>query len=330
MLNILIATGGTGGHLFPAQQLAAQLKGDCDLLFAGHKLQNSPFLDPEWKMAEIVSASSKKKGWTLLKGIWQSIRLIYKFRPDVVIGFGSFHSFPILAAALILRKKILLFEPNCSFGKVNRFFAPFAEKVAFQFPTSYKGAVYVPLLPWKKWEVQKEKKEGKRKTILVFGGSQGASAINEAFFEAAKNLSFPFEVIHLTGKEQQQQPHIRYEVPALVKPFEKNMAELYARADFAICRCGASTIAELIRSKVCAIVIPYPFAHDHQKENGKFFVKIGGGRLIEQKELTPKLLQREIEELVQELDERRQALENFQLPEAEELRDLVLKIGGKK
>ena len=107
MLKVLIATGGTGGHLFPALQLL-KLLGDCEVVFAGHKLETNPFFDRTVPFREIVSASSKKKWFLLLFGVWQSLKLLFQFKPDVVVGFGSFHTFPVLMAALILRKKIVL------------------------------------------------------------------------------------------------------------------------------------------------------------------------------------------------------------------------------
>src|SRR5690348_5990772 len=111
MLKVLMATGGTGGHLFPARQLTELLK-NCEVLFAGHKLESTPFFDRKVPYHEVHS--SNRKPMAILKGVWQSLKLIWSFKPDVVVGFGSFHSFPVLLAAVLLRKKIILFEANCS------------------------------------------------------------------------------------------------------------------------------------------------------------------------------------------------------------------------
>jgi UDP-N-acetylglucosamine--N-acetylmuramyl-(pentapeptide) pyrophosphoryl-undecaprenol N-acetylglucosamine transferase len=207
-----------------------------------------------------------------------------------VVGFGSFHSFPVLLAAAILRKKMVLFEANCTLGKVNCFFAPFAKKVALQFPIPHKKAAYVPLLPWidLKKNGGKYEKDPERFTILVFGGSQGAHFINHTFCEAAKKLTFPFRVIHFTGKDD---PQITYAVPNVVKAFEDDMAAAYAVADLVVCRCGAGTCAELIRYQLPSIVIPYPYAHDHQRKNGEYLKN--GTRMILQKETTPETLRDE-------------------------------------
>lgn len=326
MLKVLIATGGTGGHLFPAQQLS-QLLADCEVIFAGHKLESTPFFDRKVPFHEIASTSSKKKWPLLLKGLWQSLKLILSFKPDVVVGFGSFHSFPVLLAACILLKKIILFEANCSLGKVNRFFAPFAKSVALQFPLKLKKAVYVPLLPWtrKQNRTTEYARDPERWTILVFGGSQGATFINQIFPAAAQLLKFPFRVIHLTGKED---PEVRYSVPAIVKPFESEMAAAYEVADLVVCRCGAGTTAELIRFQKPAVLIPYPYAHDHQRKNGEFIKE--GARMLLQKEATPERLAAEIEKLKEELETRKSALKRIPLPQTIDFGALVRSIGEAK
>jgi UDP-N-acetylglucosamine--N-acetylmuramyl-(pentapeptide) pyrophosphoryl-undecaprenol N-acetylglucosamine transferase len=324
MFKVLIATGGTGGHLFPSQQLREAMK-DSEILFAGHNLKTSPFFDRRIPYVEIVSSSSKKKAFLLLKGVFQSLKMIWRFKPDVVVGFGSYHSFPVLMAAVLLRKKIVLFEPNCSLGKVNRFFARFAKKVAFQFPIHHPKSIYVPLLPWKTLKMYKKEKDPHRRTILVFGGSQGASFINETFHKAAELLSFPFQVIHLTGKEGLE---LRYSVPAIVKPFEEDMAQAYARADFAVCRCGAGTTAELIRYQIPAVVIPYPYAHDHQRKNGEFLKE--GARMLDQKDATPERLAHEIELLHTNLDQHQKALKRLSFQETIPFDQVVRSIGDEK
>ena len=323
MLKVLIATGGTGGHLFPAKQLAELLK-DAEVLFAGHKLEDTPFFDRKMPFKEVVSASSLKKWPTLLKGVWQGLKLIWQFKPDVVVGFGSFHSFPVLLAAAILRKKIVLFEANCTLGKVNRFFVPFAKKVAFQFPIEHPKAVYVPLLPWtgKKARTKRYEKEGDRVTILVFGGSQGATFINKTFCEAAKLLKFPFQVIHLTGKEASE---VKYSVPAHVLPFEEEMAAAYEAADLVVCRCGAGTTAELIRFGKPAVLIPYPYAYDHQRKNGEYLG--AGARVLLQKEATPERLAEEIEQLKKNLEMHKRALGQIALPKTVDFGSIVRTVG---
>lgn len=325
-LKVLIATGGTGGHLFPSRQLAELLKG-AEVAFAGHGLESSPFFDRKIPYHEVASVSSLKKWPALIKGVWQGVKLLLRLKPDVVVGFGSYHSFPVLMAALLLRKKIILFEANCTLGKVNRFFAPFAKKIALQFPIPHKKGAYVPLLPWvaKPKGKSSYQKDPNRMTILVFGGSQGAAFINKTFCEAAKRLSFPFQVIHLTGKEDRE---IQYEVPSIVKPFEEDMASAYEVADLVVCRCGAGTVAELIQHQLPAILIPYPFAHDHQRKNGEYLKN--GARMLLQKEATPERLAKEIEELMMRRDEYKKALSEISFPNTIDFAHLVRTVGEEK
>jgi UDP-N-acetylglucosamine--N-acetylmuramyl-(pentapeptide) pyrophosphoryl-undecaprenol N-acetylglucosamine transferase len=326
--KVLIAAGGSGGHLFPAQTVAKELS-DCQVLFAGHKLGSSLFFDRNISYQEIVS--SNRNLFILFRGVLQSLRLIFRFQPDVVVGFGSFHSLPLLLAAFVMRKKIVLFEANCSFGKVNQLLFPFAKKTALQFPfRKGKKIDYVPLLPWNQ-RFQKIEKTVARKfyglqpdlfTILVFGGSQGAKFINDTFYKAAKLLDFPFQVIHLTGKEN---PPISYEVPSVVKPFEEQMHYAYSAADMAVCRCGAGTTAELIRFQIPSVVIPYPYAHDHQRKNGEFLKK--GTRILLQKDANAEKLSTEIQNLRQCLQMHKEAIQNIELPQTTLFSEIIRNMG---
>lgn len=333
-IKILIAAGGTGGHLFPAQQLSEKLlkDGDCEIFFAGHKLSQSPFFKREGVPFVEIASAPLKNIFLFLKAVWkgffQSVRLIRLFKPDAVVGFGSFHSFPVLLAAAVLRKKIVLFEANCLLGKVNRLFTPLASKIALQFPIQKKLSgqeTYVPLLPWNLSGSVKERPPSEARigfqlkpdlfTILVFGGSQGAAFLNQVFCEAARLLKqkgLQFQVIHLTGKDGKAS----YEgigIPVCIKTFEKEMHLAYEAADLAVCRSGAGTVAELIRYQKPAILIPFPYAsEDHQKVNGKYLSEtIGGSRLLLQSEANAKRLAEEILAIQEELQKKKEALQKI-------------------
>lgn len=341
MLKVLIAVGGSGGHLFPAQQLRELLKGNAEILFAGHKLGETPFFEREKAAFEEIAAAPLKRGFfsASWKGFWQSIRLIRRFRPDVVVGFGSFHAFPILLAAVFLRKKLVLFEANCSFGKVNRLFLPFAEKIAVQFALPRGKGVFVPLLPWVFPDStvfsRNEAREyfqlsPDRLTLLIFGGSQGADFLNDVMPTAAavlKERGYDIQVIHLSGKKE-----VRYSVPSCVKPFEKEMAKAYRAADIAICRAGAGTMAELIRFQVPALFIPFPYAtEDHQRKNGEFLSHtVKGARLLLQKEATLERIVEEIEVLLKERENYVQSLAEYAFKNEKRtcFAELVRTVGG--
>jgi UDP-N-acetylglucosamine--N-acetylmuramyl-(pentapeptide) pyrophosphoryl-undecaprenol N-acetylglucosamine transferase len=319
-LKVLIAAGGSGGHLFPAQQLAYYYP---DVLFAGHHLSKSPFFSHKFAFQEIKACPPKK--WSFLFstiiGLFQSLKLFSKNKIDVVVGFGSFHTFPVLLAAVLLRKKIVLFEANCVLGKVNRLFAPFANKIAVQFPISAKKTVFAPLLPWT--EQKKVTRDEALNyfglkdqfTILIFGGSQGAKFFNE---NVPKAISC--QVIHLTGKGGVA----NYE-NGCVKEFETRMDLAYMAADLVICRSGASTIAELIRYKKPSLLIPFPFSSEnHQRENAKFMTRfVKGSRMIDQEGATVDKIKQEIEILKCDYTKYEKALEAYDIGQRVSLSELL-------
>lgn len=339
--KVLIAAGGTGGHLFPAQQLAAML--DAEVQFAGYKIGTSPFFEKE--KIGYTEIAAHPLGWGFIlsvwSGFWQAVKAIRYFAPDVVVGFGSYHVFPVLLAAVCMRKKLVIFEANYKMGKVNRFFSFFASAIASQFPLEEKKAVLVHWLPWKKEEKRLEGREAKKlygldpdtMTILVFGGSQGASFLNEMAPKAIEILGKKIQAIHLTGLGSEETVRATYErlgIRAAVKPFEKEMAFAYAAADLALCRSGAGTIAELIRYELPALLIPYPFAtEDHQKKNGDYLVGRGGARLVVQREASIERLSSELETLIGEREERRERLKMGKSEDLERihLADVVERLG---
>jgi UDP-N-acetylglucosamine--N-acetylmuramyl-(pentapeptide) pyrophosphoryl-undecaprenol N-acetylglucosamine transferase len=244
-----------------------------------------------------------------------------------------------LLAAALLRKKIVLFEANCVMGKVNRFFRPFASAVAIQFPQEKKSLKFisVPMLPWTLKKEQTISSQDARKrfgldpdlfTVLIFGGSQGASFFNREFGRAAlllKTKSIQF--LHLTGKEEGG-AEVFYKTHGLrahVKSFESDMNAAYAAADLVVCRSGAGTVAELIRYKKPALLVPYPTAaDDHQRKNGEYLARgIGGARLLLQQQATPGRIAEEIEALINEREIRMRALENVTREEKGDFASLV-------
>lgn len=339
--KILIAAGGTGGHLFPAQDLASDLEGKAEVMIAGHNLKTSPFFKRTIPFHDILACAPKRGQWIRFVletfiGFWQSFWLLRRFSPDVVVGFGSYHTFPVLLAAYFLRKKMILFEANCVLGKVNRFFAKRSGKVAVQFPLlkDFGNSVLISLLPWSK-KGQKtipSREEAlayfgldpNLKTFLVFGGSQGAAFLNDVMPKAAMLLSqdFAFQVIHCTGKANR----VDYGVLSCVKEFEPRMDLAYAAADLVICRSGAGTVAELIRYCKPSLLIPFPSASDnHQWENGRLLADVfQGGRLLDQKEATPEVIREEILALLQELPSRKKALSRLDAKGRKDLAALVL------
>jgi len=214
--RVLISVGGTGGHVFPAVALAGELMEkdqDIELLFVGGKLTTNRFFQGQpylWK--EVACGSFLKKNpfsilktlTNIVKGIWQSHRIIRKFRPDLVVGFGSYHTFPTLIAARISKKQVLLHEANSIPGKVNRLLSRHVDVIGINFPETasylYGTTVEVgmPLRPeLKKASTNKLEAlkyyhlDADKMTVLVFGGSQGSRAINTLFSEAISKFLVP-------------------------------------------------------------------------------------------------------------------------------------------
>ncbi len=301
--KVLIAAGGTGGHMFPAQALAKQLlslKEDIEVVFAGAGLKtNRYFCKESFSFRQVSSATFFHGGGLALfsslfhlgKGVKESLHIVRELQPDIVVGFGSFHSFPILAASLISRIPLVLFESNSVPGKVNRLFSRWAQFSAVQFPIAIdrlKGQPIEVGMPFADTHegntISKEEArahfslEKDRFTILVFGGSQGSSSINRTFCESIQNLSYwhgKIQVIHITGTEESAEHLKRFYlsegVPACVKAFEHHMHLAWRAADLVVCRAGAATLAELLEFEVPGILIPFPRASDdHQRKNAVF------------------------------------------------------------
>lgn len=317
-----MSAGGTGGHLFPAQRLAEILLEEqsqgWEILFVAGGLSNTPFFSRDSFCFEEVSCATfsfskplglMKNGPQIFRGILQSRRILQTFQPDLVVGFGSFFTLPVLLAAAIHRIPIILHEQNAIPGKVNRFFSSLAHTTAITFPHSkrhLKGKTVEVSFPIRKKTEILEKSHWDyfgmnqdRLTLLVFGGSKGASFLNQLFLTAVANLKRTFQdlqVIHFTGHEKMSEEvrgvYEQLSIHAYVKAFEPHIAWAMQIADSAFARAGAGTIAELIEYELPAFLVPYPFASDnHQEKNAEHFVHVvKGGAMSVEKMLTPSLL----------------------------------------
>lgn len=350
MLNIFIAAAGTGGHLFSAEKIAYDLeKKGCKITFVGKGLKKNPFFQKNKFSYFEIHAGPIVKNFRLIKslalllaGFLQSICLLMFKKVDCVVGFGSYHTFPFLLAAKVLRKKTILFEANCLVGQVNKLISSNKIALACQLPLSRvpkrKKIFEVAPFPFKK-PIKNEGTVSKIPTILIFGGSQGAKVFNETMplvLRHLKQKGFLFKVCHIAGSEKgQKEVEIAYKkgkVEAEVFSFCKNMDLLYQKADLVISRAGALTISELIYYQKPAVLIPYPFAKDnHQKINGEFFEKIGGGESLLQKDLDVEVLTVKILELLQEKKYKKlvKSLSQFHRTEKQELTDLIVDLCNK-
>ncbi|MGL5627401.1 MAG: undecaprenyldiphospho-muramoylpentapeptide beta-N-acetylglucosaminyltransferase [Candidatus Rhabdochlamydia sp.] len=307
--KVIIAAGGTGGHLLPAQEIARKLQQkNIDVLFIGAGLKDNAYFDREnFRFNEVLAKTPFQKGLTtclkalyiLFKGIKQSCFFLKNFKPDLIIGFGSFHAFPILWAAKWQKKPFMLFESNTVAGKVTKLFSPFAVHTAIHLPLvkKIKGNLIEVNWPLREKQPVLSQKTAREKlqlaperfTLLIFGGSQGASAINNAVLGICEQLlvkGVSFQIIHLTGKSKSievEQFCKKHNIPALIKSFEQDMSRIFYAADLALCRSGAATIAELIHYQLPAILIPYPYATEqHQRENALFLERLFAAYIVEE------------------------------------------------
>lgn len=355
--KVLIAAGGTGGHMFPAQALALELKeSGYEVLFAGAKLDTNKYFQRELFSQQTISSSSLSKGAlthhmaaviSLVKGCIQSWKIINQFKPELVVGFGSFHTVPVLMATVLMRKPFVLFESNAWPGKVNRFFSRFAKVSAVQFSRAQSHLsgnsrqVAVPFFQ------KKEDKTGSKEeslayyglsndlpTALIFGGSQGAQSINNSVLEVMQQVSaqkISLQVIHFTGATEPWEGFISayndMGIRCSVKPFEEKMAHAWNCADIAICRAGAATIAELVRFEIPAILIPFPkAAEDHQKVNAEELKSLNAALYLTEDVLHKDSLFAALKELTdkKQLNSMKEALKEFKRSsQKESLMDIV-------
>jgi UDP-N-acetylglucosamine--N-acetylmuramyl-(pentapeptide) pyrophosphoryl-undecaprenol N-acetylglucosamine transferase len=341
--KVLFAAGGTGGHLFPAQALADQLKlenEEIEPFFAGAHLSQNAYFEKRFRYFDIVSMTPFSKSlfktlksvFVLLKGFVESYRLLSIEKPVLVVGFGSFHVFPLLCAAYLKKIPLVLFESNAIPGKVISLFSKRAHCTGVYFEQAkqhLKGktiAVEIPLRktsqdhPLTKDEARLQMQlDPHLPTLLVFGGSQGSKAINNAILSLLpllKKENLPFQLIHLTGNQERvvEISSLCKElgVPCYVKKFEPRMSMAWCASDVVICRSGAMTLSELMHYQVPGILIPYPFAADqHQLKNALFLENVvGGARHIVESELNAQTLKRLLIPLLGEKSKQREEFVN--------------------
>ena len=311
--RIVIATGGTGGHLYPAIALAQHLQSlhpDVQICFAGGGLAGSPFFKEDQLHWGVVPISAPRPSvwhpWTFLgglrRGLQQSAQLFHDFLPDLLVGFGSFHTLPLLMAAKKAEVPYLLHEGNAVPGRVNRLFSAGALSTAVTFAAASRmlaGRTHKVAMPLRAQFAQRPKdpRTAREKmgldpdlfTLLVIGGSQGAHALNSVMQAAAPLLhsTGPLQVLHLVGPNREidarsvREAYARAKVPALVKTFEENMECAWSAASCCLARSGASSLAEQAACGVPGILVPFPSAtDDHQTENARSFLEEEGGVVI--------------------------------------------------
>jgi UDP-N-acetylglucosamine--N-acetylmuramyl-(pentapeptide) pyrophosphoryl-undecaprenol N-acetylglucosamine transferase len=320
----LIMAGGTGGHIFPGLAVAHALrdKGWQVHWFggtgsAGQPSMESQLVPPQGFAFEAIDFGGVRgKGLMtvtllplrLLKAFWQSIQVLRRVKPDVVLGLGGYITFPGGMMSVLLGKPLVLHEQNSVAGLANKVLAGVADRVFTAFPEVLKRARWVgnPLRAAFLNQPDPAQRFAGRTgplKLLVVGGSLGAKALNEIVPQALALLpeaSRP-EVIHQSGAKQIDALRANYAgagVQAQLTPFIDDTAQAFADADLVICRAGASTVTELAAVGAAALFVPFPSAvDDHQTSNARFLVDQGGGWLVPQGQLTPASLAAQLQSL---------------------------------
>lgn len=312
--HILIAAGGTGGHVYPALAVADYLRDQgVTVTWVGTEKGLEHRVVPAANIPlEIISISGLRgKGFLnllfvpmkLILAIYQTIKIFLKVKPDAVLGMGGFVSGPCGLTAFILRKPLYLHEQNAIPGLTNKVLSSLATKVMQAFPDSFKGKedIIVTGNPIRKdisaITIPEDRMTTRKDNIrlLIIGGSLGAQALNENIPHVLSEIEKDIEINiwHQAGKNKLDATITNYKsvnVEAKVTEFIEDMAEAYEWADLVICRAGALTISELANAGVAAILVPYPFAvDDHQTANAQYLTNVGAAILISQEELSIKL-----------------------------------------
>ena len=308
-MRAVLAGGGTGGHVIPALAIAQQLRKDyaAEVLFIGtpRGMENRlvPAAGFELRLVQVgalnrVSVATRLR--TLIdlpRAVWTASRLLSDFRAEVVIGVGGYASGPAMAAAILRRIPTIAFEPNVVPGFANRMIASWVSAAAVQFEQTgrYFRTYQVTGVPVRPafFEIAPRGQNTQPPTLLVFGGSQGAHAINQTLISALPALrkTVPdLHIIHQTGERDYNDARAAYEqagINADVSAFITDMPAVFARADLLVCRSGASTVGEVTAAGRPAIFIPFPrAADDHQKVNAQALVNAGAAVLLEESSLT--------------------------------------------
>ena len=325
-MKVLIAAGGTGGHIYPGIAVAKEIlkrSAASEILFVGtaRGLENKIVPENGFKLSLINSAGLKNVGlvgklkglFILPKSFLEARTIIKSFKPDVVVGAGGYVSGPVLLMASLMRVPTLVMDSNALPGFTNRRLAPFVTKAALTFEDALpyfgqKGIVTGNPVRKEFFEINPKQRGGKI-NLLIFGGSQGARMINSAMVEALPDLSHDkLNITHQTGEGDFENIKELYNRAgwgdvAEVKPYISNMVDEFAKSDLIICRAGATSCAEIAAAGRAALLIPLPTAaDDHQRKNAEALEKAGAARMILQKDLSGKSLAEKINGLINSPD----------------------------
>ncbi len=326
-MRVLIAAGGTGGHIYPGLAIASYLKEHSladEILIVGGRRQLESYLVSlqGFSLRQIGIQSCPRYlsvkwiifGWSLYISFLQSFFILCTFKPHVVIGMGSFHSCPLIILAFFFGIPNLICEQNVRLSLSNKLLAPWASRIALSFSETRRylsskllRKTYLTGNPIRSEIIKVRKEEAieklgldkDKRTFLFLGGSQGAHSLNRFGVEAVKflareNLGKEIQIIFITGKKDAEWVRTSLKslaTKSLILSYLPQMEYAYAVSDLVVCRSGATTLAEITSRGLPAILIPYPHATGgHQWKNAEVLQARGAAHLILEKHLTPEKL----------------------------------------
>jgi UDP-N-acetylglucosamine--N-acetylmuramyl-(pentapeptide) pyrophosphoryl-undecaprenol N-acetylglucosamine transferase len=312
-MRAILAGGGTGGHVIPALAIAQQLQKDyaAEVLFVGTARGIENRLVPAagfplrlvqvGALKNVTLATRLKTSFDLPRAVWDSRRILSEFRPDIVIGVGGYASGPAMLAAVLSGVPTLVFEPNFVPGFANRVVAPLVSGAAVHFAETgrYFRRCEVTGVPVREafFQIANKNAMNSKPTLLLFGGSQGAHAINEVVMDSVADLRHRIpgiHIVHQTGERDYNDAQAAYANlgdSVEVYRFIDNMPGLFARAGLIMCRSGASTVAEITAAGKPAVFVPFPrAADDHQKRNAEALERAGAAIMLEESKLNRETL----------------------------------------
>lgn len=308
--TVVIAAGGTGGHVFPALAVAAVLRErDIPVVWVGSEsgLENKVVPKSGIPLRNIAVSPLRGGGilrkpvgaFNLIKTIVSSFKIVREEKASTVLGMGGYVSGPVCLAAKISGCRLVVHEQNAVPGFTNRILKRFANTVLEAIPNTFSSAICTgnpvrkELLSVAHPTVRYTERSGPLR-VLVIGGSQGAKSLNEVVPKALALIEEPLEVIHQCGPRWLSDTQAMYRPlvhQSEVKDFIEDMAGVYSWADIIICRSGAMTVAEIAAVGLAAILIPYPAAvDDHQTANGLFLVEAGAALMVQESDMSSQQL----------------------------------------
>lgn len=320
-MRAILAGGGTGGHVIPALAIANQLKttynAECLFIGTARGIENRlvPAAGYPLQLVRVgalknVSLTTRlKTAFDLPRAVWDAGRMLNEFAPNVVIGVGGYASGPAMLSAVVKHIPTLAFEPNVVPGFANRIVARFVSGAAVHFEETarYFRHSEVTGVPVRQAFFDIPPKRGGTPTVLVFGGSQGAHAINQAMIRCLHvlNREAPgIHIIHQTGERDYNDGLAEYQwmaSAAEVFKFIDDMPAAFALADLVVCRSGASTVAEITAAGKPAVFVPFPrAADDHQRVNAEALARHGAAVVVEESKLEGVWLAETIAALLQD------------------------------